>query len=77
MTNQTISQLDTLPLSDGISIVASDGTNTGRLDMKTLAAKMWDAMYIHGKSVIITCKWCGCHNAITNAACIQCGGPLG
>lgn len=62
------SDVQILGLSDGI---------TGRLDGASLAAMMWDAMYVHAQKVIVPCPYCASHNAITNPTCVRCGGSLG
>lgn len=38
---------------------------------------LWEKMYLHAKKVIIPCSHCQSHNAISNAACVRCGAPMG
>ena len=52
--------------------VGNDGVDFAPSD--ELIEKLWDKMY--SMPAIIPCQWCGCHNAYTNPACVQCGGPM-
>lgn len=48
------------------------------LDLDTLDIDaLWEKMYTKAKAVIITCRYCNSHNAISNPTCVQCGAPLG
>jgi hypothetical protein len=38
---------------------------------------IWDRLFGTGRRVIVPCPYCSSHNAITNATCVQCGGPMG
>lgn len=78
MTQVKISQLPIISSNDeDISIPVSSNNGTRKIDFSFLAEKLWDQMYIHAKAVIVQCPFCNCHNAVTNAACISCGGPMG
>ena len=44
---------------------------------ETALDNLWNQLYERGKKVIVTCRHCLCHNAISNPACCRCGAPMG
>jgi len=78
MNGSTISDLPPIEFGSDVLIVAGDRQgNAGNMTMAQFAARMWDSVYIHAQAVIVQCRYCNSHNAVSNAACIQCGAPLG
>ena len=45
------------------------------IDIESLAEKIMNKMY--NAPVIVVCNYCNSCNAITNANCVRCNGPLG
>ena len=41
------------------------------------ARDTWKQMYVQAKSVIVPCRYCASHNAVSNPTCVRCGGPMG
>lgn len=36
-----------------------------------------EKLYARAKKVIITCSYCGSHNAVSNSNCVSCGAGMG
>lgn len=46
-------------------------------EFPSFADDLWERMYVQPKPVIVVCRYCQSHNAISNPVCIQCGAPMG
>ena len=58
--------------------IGTTGSNyRRRTDFEYEETDTWRDMYVRPKPVIIVCKYCGAHNALGNATCVQCGAPFG
>lgn len=65
------------------STLTTDAMNVIRENLEYLKQRteldsdaLWERMYIAAKRVIVSCRYCGAHNAITNPVCVQCGAAL-
>ena len=81
MTGKILTQLSPLVIgeSGGETFIPASNANgrMGKMSFSDLADSIWDNMYIRTKAVIITCKYCHSHNAISNPVCVSCGAPMG
>ena len=81
--NKTIDQLpliDVTAMNDSepqYILGSNGGSSTGRMSLSALVDSMWDRMYTQVRAVIVTCKYCLAHNAVSNPTCVSCGAPMG
>lgn len=54
-------------------VIRDNASSLSAIDIDAL----WDRMYTKAKSVIVVCRYCKSHNAISNPTCVRCGAPLG
>lgn len=71
-------KLSQLPLTDTADeMMVNVAGVSHKITMASFAASMWDNMYVHAQKVIVPCRYCHSHNAVSNSNCVSCGAPMG